>query len=322
MATDFIEERKWKHAAAQFMGKLASASALQQQQHRKQGTSDAMQVDSDCINMNDTRENSLVVATAVLSSAPPNSEKSTLTLNVVEAGAAGADEATMRNVAKTLSQKVTALVLSAASPQPEKDVKDQSIMVDLTADGDKAGLALKQRAEENQNGLRSVSGQSECVPSSDSKAAALERASKFVQDVLDSLDGCGTDENDASSSTTDAIATGAPLNLLPSQSAVVRTVEDRWQRTGMGSILRGTVAAGKTVTTATLLWLHRAAGPQLLICSSASTVRLSERFGVAFDFASALSYGKLKLFCPSHGSLSAFTDPLATRTEPLCSIES
>ena len=118
--------------------------------------------------------------------------------------------------------------------------------------------------------MKNDGGQVNDLPSTDSKNAAHERASNFVQAILDSLDSCSADEEESF----DIMGADAPVKLLPSQSVILRTVETRWQKMGVGTILRGTLAAGRTVATATLLWRQRAAGPQLLICSSASRVCL------------------------------------------------
>jgi len=316
MATDFVQERRWKHATAKLVATTAAAAATVKRQQSQMA--DAATTATDTMEMETASEEkgdrsaAAVVLAAGNDTGDDNGSK---TIDKDDAamvmdGAGGnvlvvvdeddplAEETAARKVAQTLSQRIAELALQSSSSQLQEGVVEVGEEEEEERDGEVDTSRMAENGEEANN-TAVVDAEMDVVPVD--RKTALERTSKFVQDILDTLQEQNDDNEDGTTSTTTTTNTKVsskrankkasasetakeedePLSLLPSQRTVVRRVEQRWRwqrqsskTSAVGSILRGTVASGKTIVTATLLWRRRTSGPQLLVCSSARMVRL------------------------------------------------
>lgn len=65
------------------------------------------------------------------------------------------------------------------------------------------------------------------------------------------------------------------LKLSNSQLDVVDAIEEWWDHFGVGTVIQGTQACGKTILACSLLWRSRSHGLQVVICSASSIVSLA-----------------------------------------------
>jgi hypothetical protein len=66
--------------------------------------------------------------------------------------------------------------------------------------------------------------------------------------------------------------TGKKLDVSNEQKEMIEFIDGIWSTTSAGAMLSGLPVSGKTVATCSLLWKHKLDGPQLIICPPASMV--------------------------------------------------
>jgi len=305
LATDFIEERKWKHATARMMGNLAVASrklSSEQQQGDETETAAAAvgssnQAEAAAImeggeneNVNATKNVVDAMEVDVEEESDPKETRAKVEECYKEV--TEEDEKTAREVATTISKMIAELALSkreekeksepywsssSLSTPPMGEEEEQSALAteaatngeaandELLGDPSASPTVTLENMEPNKDGDQLTI----------SKTEALNRASKFVDKILNELKCGDSGSSKSKSASKHKAGMDYGIQLLDGQTSVVKTVQDRWQRLQVGAVLRGTVASGKTIAACSLLWKHRSSGPQLLLCSGASMVSVS-----------------------------------------------
>jgi HSA len=270
MATDFVEERKWKRCASQNI-----SSAVVRNVHRSASLP--------------TKPTSVVVADA--------SERTRKTGDTL--GSVGGSS---RETTRLASTKSTILYTEPCLEDITK-AKEIASMVSFMIIGLSAcplsmrveqvtscnslGTAIGRASDELQNTQdpndpnpmdespkrsSSVSGD-ECTtlaPSFREQDASLRETqlqilSDYVESIVSKVDPSKKPKHTAS-------ATDAPFTASPGQLAAVACIEDLWLRVSAGAILGGPANSGKTVISCSFLWKFRSEGPQLVICSPLSMV--------------------------------------------------
>jgi hypothetical protein len=95
----------------------------------------------------------------------------------------------------------------------------------------------------------------------------LRRFSDYVESIVSNVDATNKPKPAAST-------TGFPFTASTGQLAAVASIEDLWLRVSAGVVLGGPVHSGKTIISCSCLWKFRNEGPQLVVCSPLSMVRL------------------------------------------------
>jgi HSA len=98
----------------------------------------------------------------------------------------------------------------------------------------------------------------------------LQRISDYVDSIVSKVDRSNKATHSASTS-------GIPYTASSGQLAAVACIEDLWLRVSAGAILGGPAHSGKTILSCSFLWKYRNEGPQLVVCSPLSMVRLTNR---------------------------------------------
>jgi hypothetical protein len=299
-----MEERKWKQSASRMMSSLATQTSKESEAVEasaaptrttefdsataeslkdfkaadgdKSGSAKAMVIDNDDV---------------VVQAKSDEGVQSMLSTEV-----SPEDEESAHAVAKKLSRMVSDLVRSNATngifSQPpdvgQSDLTAATCQRELTAstkeeipiDSLAGRVSVPPDTGQDLPATDSLAGESAKCPEGLSngkraiqKGDLLEKISKHINEMLSSV------EREPSASEVTKQAPASPkthgLSLSDSEKVAVGTIEDLWSRLHAGAVLRGSVASGKTITTCSLLWRKRLAGPQLVICSSASMVRVA-----------------------------------------------
>lgn len=108
----------------------------------------------------------------------------------------------------------------------------------------------------------------------------------------------------------------ASIELLDNQLEILQYIERIWEEEKhsylSGSIIAGPVGCGKTIATATLLWRRRELGPQLLLSPTASMIRWKHEL--------SRFKGLNVLLCGSEGFISGNNDEEVLQNLPTCSL--
>jgi HSA len=255
MATDFIEERKWKASTAKLLGALVSKAADKEDPNTaNMAGDDAMDI-AEPLGNNISASVEQIAMTSTHEQAAVSSKQSSVEVTSINrllfSEISEEDILASREVAKLLCGQISDFTQSEKQPRvPRSSVHDD----DQPSMSDPSALSNSHEPVVLENGPFD-------------KVKFIERASNHIDSILKALDGALTPSN---SSKTTAQEYG--LRLLSDQADVVAAVEDLWMRVRVGAVLHGPVASGKTASACSLLWRHRARGPQLLICSTSSTV--------------------------------------------------
>lgn len=100
---------------------------------------------------------------------------------------------------------------------------------------------------------------------------SFESISEHVEKIRSSME---RNTKSASTDITNALEVGK-LNLTSGQKETMNFVEKAWTASpSQSAIIAGHPLSGKTIATCSILWKHKSKGPQVLICSPASVVSL------------------------------------------------
>ena len=265
MATDFIEEQKWKYATSRVLSvqvstfvssstkkcppKNSHATQLVADSSEITRTSDVQNVDKHC--MNNIQKDSRATGTSLLSAAAFSNFQPITRDDILS----------VRKIAKHISDVVTDM------GQLNKMLSGPSIAIAPTVD-----------TSCQSNTITDEYGTTE--PSLDflkEKADFIQRVSTHVDRISKSTTEQLSITHEENKSTEDK----SNANIIQPSVEQIRTInmiEDRWQRSGIGSVLHGPRASGKTIVACCLLHRNRSKGPQLLVCSSASLVRFDRKY--------------------------------------------
>lgn len=284
MATDFIEERKWKHSTARMLGIQAVKAALNEQtvtfpaldngtkpvfdMKSESETSVIFEIDS---TKREPGGNRTGVEDDSLVTKDTDTDTDTRILECFHSVTVE-DVVASRAAAKKASSMVAELVRANANTTA-RSFSQSNFEI---SDGRGRVTAYEEGRVSNVTDAQSPDSVSDSTPhftmiadaTTRAKGNALEVASNHVDLVLKTIN----DEKKSTAVDFQSSPETHGFHLSSRQSEVVKIIEDRWQRIQAGAVIRGPVASGKTIAACSLLWRNRSLGPQLLICSSASLV--------------------------------------------------
>jgi HSA len=270
MASDFIEERKWKRCASQ---NISSAVVLNVHRSASLPTKPTSVVVADASERTRKTGDTLgSVGGSRRESTRLASTKSTLLYT----------EPCLEDItkAKEIASMVSVMIIGlSACPL--------SMRVETVTSCNSFGTAMGCASDELQNTQdpndpnpmdvspkrsSSVSGD-ECTtlaPSFREQDASLRETelqivSDYVENIVSKVDPSNKPKHTAS-------ATDVPFTASSGQLAAIACIEDLWLRVSAGAILGGPAHSGKTVISCSFLWKFRSEGPQLVICSPLSMV--------------------------------------------------
>jgi HSA len=282
MATDYLEERKWKLATARVLARQLAHDALQKHAHSASPDSpppsalkaaplqkEVLVPNLDTLSMEGIP---LIRNGSTVSSSSTSLKVVDLDSNV---GAQGQhfhklsteDECIARTIAKQISLLVSAVVASnnamgSLTPTIEPTEYQKSVWTD--------GSEMVPLAKSSLSAIQS--SQSAVDPTFDATAEKDEmfvRASNHVDRVMRLLANEAHDAKKFLDKTEEMNG----IQLSMEQKGAMEIIEDRWNRIGIGAVLHGSLASGKTFAACALLCRNRKHGPQLLVCSSSNMVR-------------------------------------------------
>jgi hypothetical protein len=285
LATDFREERKWKTATARLVG-----DAVATRDDPVQGKTPLVQI-SPLTAAGPGLGTSTGISIDAIDQATSSrgngaSEKRTRFLEMISAE----EETSARQVASIVSNMVaelcTATVEFAGNTGFNALAKAlRRHQITRSRLEGRATVETVQAMQMNQGGSDSetalvLDGTTNTGVETDvnqlaveSKAEEFQRMSKAVDELLNNVRQLPETKAKASSTK----LKGLDLELTVAQGKMGDDIEAKW-KLDAGSVLRGPLASGKTITTCSLLWRHRRSGPQLVVCSSAKLVRAADDF--------------------------------------------
>lgn len=283
MATDFIEERKWKISVSRVLIK----SALIPVKRCTGQPVDLLPSSSgdDKVNINAVKEecksnsNGVETNTDQTNNADCQQRYKDVDLE---------DEASSRKVAGIISNMVSELsslasdvgLFSPSNNANSKSLQHHQLTRIKSEGGDKTAILEETKSnnimdtELTDSGI--VSGDIDVAEKNNSnklnhheKEETFQRITKRIDGLLEKTKKSGAKTKSSSAS---AKTQGLGFGFTLGQAKAIDTVEDYWSRVGSGAILGGSISSGKTVVACTLLWIHRFSGPQLIVGSSDSMV--------------------------------------------------
>jgi hypothetical protein len=288
-ATDFIEERKWKASTARTIGKaiLSPKETLVIQQTR---TLDGLRSDQNhAPKPNGSIDEEMDDTTALETKTAKATEGKQIERRpYVDVSSEHYDSA--RKAARIISNMISELSASiidagafAQSDDGYRKALDRHRQVRKQLEGD----GVMSNATENVSTKTEPTGddpvskkiaeekhRAENPQESDhsEREKQFQEISDHVENLFDKIKKTGAKPKNQS---TIAKMPGLQVSLSTAQAKTMDSIEDYWTRLEAGAVLSGPFAAGKTIVACTILWKHRASGPQLLVCSPASMVSAS-----------------------------------------------
>lgn len=298
LATDFIEERKWKISCARTIAMGLSsaegtfgASTSGMVRPRKSSKGDQ-------INTQPTRhEESKEVETAVSPAPSPTKKKRVQTRQYTSPSIDEIQSA--RTVGKLTSSMISELVVAIAEEGCMGTTNDFHIQALERYDRVKAKLLFDESSKvlDDKKATLSKSPVESNNMQVDPEKTTTEDVEELSADqITQRINERGRINGKVklSSSWKDLSNSvrGYRLSLTDYQKEVVDTVDRLWKATAAaGAALSGPPSSGKTIATCSILWKHAQAGPHLLICAPARLVsRNWKKSGRMCVFSSGLFF--------------------------------
>jgi hypothetical protein len=275
LATDFIEERKWKRAAARVLGEEAMKNLPNSEESKEQTTTTEAPPETPKGTEGEGKDVEVAVEMEVEDTGEtctPDDVSANVPQNLIQYDPVSEEDvASAKTVAKTLSNMVLDMVLHVDDHEIDVNTKDEESRCpsstappSSTTDTDRGTVPNLQQQWENDQATRNT------------KEQVFLSISNHVDSMLQKLKKAG---NKKSSSTNKTTASQLPVPLSTRQQSMLDTIQGVI-RLGAGAILGGPPSCGKTILVCSLLWKKRSDGPQLIVCSPASMVRLWRYFCV------------------------------------------
>lgn len=288
MATDFIEERKWKCSAANLIAndavratrellteKAVEAIKLQNNATNTNALASSL-LKKDCASMKidftdvgDHDVNSVDCRSTLRKMFRWSFSEITQEQEIFAEGVANTISGLIMNLNASNSMNTrSSSLLQVLPPLLSKELLNdfQVGSTDSPVSPKKAnsGFTNMDASEAAQNGVVSIV-----------KEDMYKEASRHVDEIMSKLG-----LNSMESSLDDQRKVSEPndvygLALSEFQVEELEGIENKWENVKAGAILHGPAASGKTIIGSCLLWRHRKSGPQLVICSSLSMVSLT-----------------------------------------------
>jgi hypothetical protein len=137
------------------------------------------------------------------------------------------------------------------------------------ADSQNDGTASQENTSKSPEGESEAANSDSALPGDSSERDRLfEKFSEVLDESVEQM------ENYTCKLKIATTVPGLEMEFSEGQAKVIDRIDSYWSRFGCGAVLGGTMSSGKTISACTLLWKKRSDGPQLLLCSHASLVRL------------------------------------------------
>jgi hypothetical protein len=308
MATDFIEERKWKLSSARTIGlairtpgiavMAPPGSRTAEPSREKNGTTDMPSDFKECkMEVEDeTARKKVDAPVAKPSSVKAESQDSSRYIApTMEDGNSARKVA--RIVCCMVSELISATLDSGAitrSDQSHKEALERYLQLRRKLITDKSGASLasitetdkkeheKEAAEKTEaavleNGVEQNGDQMEVEPAEGKNEVVEEKSFESITEYIEkSLHERAEGKSKSAKSERPKVFDSEGLRLSSGQKDAIEFVEELWEREhSPGAILSGTAVSGKTIATCSILWKQRSNGPQLLVCPPARLVSTS-----------------------------------------------
>ena len=261
LATDFIEERKWKANAAHAVANAVSCAVEQKREEQL----DSLLEDDDAMMMMETDETAEALETVITNATTKPVAGSTDVESVTKPESwhvFGKDEDRLRAIARANASMVSKFWSSCL------DDSRRNIMLNCETMKGNEGQPDKENSEKDTKSLeedaKPSSLQNLSTALTEKKHAEADAISQNFETVSQLIVALRKSESKSKS-------IGA--NLLPHQAKGVGFMEDVWKKGNVGCLLSGAGSSGKTFATCSVLWKNRANGPQLVVCSPDSLVK-------------------------------------------------
>jgi HSA len=281
LATDYIEERKWKIAAARSLG----ASAMEPGANSAKPASERATNDNFVVAQVSTRNGDSSDATPKPDSSVPIPMPS-LAKAYSDAKSPADDLFTTPSNDDNTSRKAAAKTISM-KVQEYGCVKGGDGSVSMTRSNETASGSRESQYTQSavvkpffqtsegrgatdmgMNGNEGTHNSAPEIPQS--KPGSFARISDAIQALLEKIN-----RPDAKSKRKHG-EDGRKMSLLPEQQEVIDFIEDKWSN-GAGAILKGSRASGKTISVCALLRRRQEEGPHLVVCSNLRVVCFAGR---------------------------------------------
>jgi hypothetical protein len=308
MATDFIEERKWKLSSARTIGLairtpgiavMAPPGARAAEPSREKNAATEMPSDFKECKMeveDDTARKKADVPVAKPSSVKAKSKDSPRYIApTMEDGKSARKVA--RIVCCMVSELLSATLNSGAitrSDQSHKEALERYLQLRRKLITDKSGASLvsiteadrKEREKKStekaedavlENGVEQNGDPMEVEPAEGKNEVVEEKSFESITEYIEkSLHEPAEGRSKSAKSEKPKVFGSEGLRLSSGQKDAIEFVEELWEREhSPGAILSGTAVSGKTIATCSILWKQRSYGPQLLVCPPARLVSSS-----------------------------------------------
>jgi hypothetical protein len=278
MATDFIEERKWKLSAARTLGSAvvspgvaAASKTIEEAEHNVEANSAARKVEVQSAKAAASKNPSEVegMSTILRSYSKPSFD----------------DLAAGRQVAKIISNMAYELgtatldagTFSISDRVHVKALERHRLVckeIEQSQTGDHSDTPQTEIAsDQNQDSKVFAEGQNNDASAEAAgtdpkeKLGSFERISKAVDSLLETSRRVGR-KSSKRKVDTGGKGEAEDLALTASQLEAIEFIEKRWGNSNNpGAVLSGPKSSGKTIAICSLLWKQRNNGPQLLVCS-------------------------------------------------------
>ena len=303
MATDFLEERKWKISAARTLGSALQATpGVKVVKHRIEEKPVEMVVDepsSEQETTSETKPNGKAHSKTAESDEKSSEEsKAKVSTSGSYSKPTIDDTTSSRKVARIIanmahelgSATFQACALSQSDRAHTKALERHvAVRKGIEQDRDNgataATTAMEESSKYNDKSMAESAGEEGSVGTGDAtnetdeepkdKAGSFQRISKAVEAVMDNSPSKTARKNSKRGKAgSGGKVEGGHLSLTTWQQETTEFIEKKWGHSnGPGAILTGPRASGKTIAVCSLLWKRRTSGPQLLVCSPYRVVR-------------------------------------------------
>lgn len=307
LATDFLEERKWKVSAARTLGSALKTSGAKAMKHRIEEATTAsstassttpMEVDTETVPpKHDTDSESKKTKKAPAQSVTSKKAASAVEKKPSKLSDSGLyskpttdDTNASRKVARIISNMahelgcatVEASALSkfdeshkqaldrhiSARKGIEQDENDGTTVA-TTSLGESSKDEDKMNVDKGDSAAETGDANAKTGDVSKDKAGSYQRISKAVDALFENSPNKNSRKGTKRGKTNSSgKGEWGHVSLTSWQQETMEFLEKKWGNSnGPGTILAGPRASGKTVAVCALLWKRRANGPQLLLCS-------------------------------------------------------
>jgi hypothetical protein len=293
MATDFIEERKWKVSTARTLGsaittpRLAVVSPPTGKKTEATATMSKESTGSSEVPEKTLKESASAVKVSSAKTESRESER--------YAQPTLGDSKSTRRVAKLMSSMISELCsasLESGSLSRTDDSHAEALIRFLEVRGktEKASSCSRDSQESDEHTAQQLDVKGQSHEEDTTHEAVANREDMLVEETsfesiseyIEALEEVPEGRIKSTKNEKPKVFDSEGFNAYAGQKDAIQFVEELWDRpSSPGAILAGPASSGKTIATCALLWKQRSHGPQVIVCPPASVVSIFEF--AAFD---------------------------------------